>query len=59
MASGLIRDQAQPSTERLYFDRRSRSVRLVNSSPDERYVAILVNRYTNWLGPEPETAARE
>ena len=40
--SGFSNDHAQPSTERLYLLRSSRSVRLLNSSRDATYSATAV-----------------
>src|SRR5436305_417058 len=40
--SGFSSDQAQPSTERLYLVRSSRSVRLLKSSREDAYSAMLV-----------------
>ena len=61
LAMGLIIDQPQPMTERLYLERSSRSVRLWNSSRYCRYSRKLMPVSPSsswWCAPRRRSAAR-
>src|SRR3954465_13755942 len=50
VASGFSSDHAHPSTDRLYFERSSRSVRLTKSSRELRYSATVVTTFHDKRG---------
>src|SRR3954447_21733523 len=58
VASGLSSDHAQPSTERLYFERSSRSVRLTKSSRELRYSATVVTTFHDKRGRQERSIHR-